>query len=206
MVENEPNHTTNMVGVTIACAGIDWSGGGTNGTSRTVLWIWGWVPLEQKLRTLYYKIYPGNNAVADVEDIVQHCSAYNVGMIVGDAGEGALPNSTMKSRFGQHRVSMVQYGANPVPCKWNGLDRYLCDRTTLIDNYLMLLKRKGAQYPPYEQMKEPIKDILNVYEEVTTSGRKVWRHSPSLPDDALHAQIFGWFAFKLMMTDLKFYA
>ena len=156
--------------------------------------------------TLYYRIYPGNNAVTDVEDIARICQGFNVAMVVGDAGEGALPNATLRDRLGPHRVTMVQYGALGQPIKWNGLDRYLSDRTTLIDNYLMFLKRGSVVYPPRDECKEPIRDILNVYEEVTTAGKKVWRHSPQLPDDCLHAQLFGWFAYKLFTTDLKFYA
>jgi hypothetical protein len=192
-------------GYTITTAGIDWSGGGTSGTSRTVLWIWGWDPAHQKLRTLFYKIYPGQNAVADVKDIIQNISRFQCTMIVGDAGEGALPNSMIRDTFGHHRVTMVQYGAMAQPTKWNGIDRFQADRTTLIDNYLMVLKRRGVEYPPYEETREPIKDILNVYEEVTSGGKKVWRHSPQLPDDSLHAQIFGWFGMKMVQNDLKFY-
>lgn len=196
----------NLEGCTVTFAGVDWSGGGTTGVSRTVLWIWGWHPGSQKLRTLYYRIYPGNNAVTDVEDIAKICQQYSVALVVGDAGEGALPNATLRARLGAHRVTMVQYGALGQPIKWNGLDRYLADRTTLIDNYLMFLKRGAVVYPPQEEAREAIKDILNVYEEVTTAGKKVWRHSPQLPDDCLHAQLFGWFASKIHMNDLKFYA
>jgi hypothetical protein len=201
-----PFPNKNMEGCSLAVAGVDWSGGGTTGVSRTVLWIWGWHPATQKLRTLYFRIYPGNNAVTDVEDIARICQQYSVAMVIGDAGEGALPNATLRERLGAHRVHMVQYGALGAPLKHNGLDRYQADRTTMIDNYLMFLKRGAAVYPPKEETKEPIKDILNVYEEVTVSGKKVWRHSPQLPDDCLHAQLFGWFALKLVMNDLKFYA
>ena len=200
-----PFPSTNLAGVSVTVAGVDWSGGGTSGVSRTVLWIWGFTPGDQKLRTLYYRVYPGNNAVTDVDDIARICQTYSVALVIGDAGEGALPNATLRDRLGAHRVTMVQYGAQAQPMKWN-IDRYLADRTTLIDNYLMFLKRKAAAFPPREEAREAIKDILNVYEEVTISGRKVWRHSPQLPDDCLHAQIFGWVAYKIVMQDLKFYA
>ena len=201
-----PTPSKGMEGVSLAVAGVDWSGGGTTGVSRTVLWIWGFVPAQQKLKTLYYRIYPGNNAVVDVQDIMRICQQYSVAMVVGDAGEGALPNATLRTHLGPHRVTMVQYGALGQPIKWNGLDRYQADRTTLIDNYLMYLKRGAVIYPPREEMREPIQDILNVYEEVTTAGKKVWRHSPQLPDDCLHAQLFGWFAYKLAVQDMKLYA
>jgi hypothetical protein len=193
-------------GVTITTAGIDWSGGGTTGVSRTVLWIWGWNPQVAKLQTLFFRIYPGQHSVADVKDLISHIGRFQCAMIAGDAGEGALPNSMVRDTFGPHRCTMVQYGAFAEPTKWNGIDRWLVDRTTLIDTYLMLMKRRGTELPPFEEAREPVKDILNVFEEITSAGRKVWRHSPQLPDDSLHAQVFGWFAWKLLMGDLKFYS
>jgi hypothetical protein len=200
-----PTGPSNMDGITFTVGGVDWSGGGTTGVSRTVQWVWGWAPNEQKLRMLYFRIYPGNNPVQDVDAIVEVFTSYNVAMVVGDAGEGALPNSVLRDKLGHHRVFQVQYGSSQKPFIWNGVDRYLVDRTTMIDNYLMYLKRQGVVYGPYESMREPIADILNVYEEVTTHGKKVWRHSPSLPDDSLHAQLFAWLAFKIVMSDIKFY-
>lgn len=200
-----PEPGMNMQGVTATMAGVDWSGGGVSGKSRTVLWIWGWMPQQQLLKCLYYKIYPGNNPVDDVKDIAAACNRYQCALVVGDAGEGALANATLREALGMHRVTMVQYGSFNKPTNWNGIDRYHVDRTTLIDNYLMMLKRKGAVYGPYEQMKPSIDDVLNEYEEVTTSGKKVWRHSPNLTDDALHAQLFGWLAWKIIFADLRFY-
>lgn len=101
---------------------------------------------------------------------------------------------------------MVQYsGTVNAGVKWNGIDRWVCDRTTLIDNYLMCLKQQRVEYPPFDETREAIKDVLNIYEEVTSSGKKVWQHSPQLPDDSLHAQVFAWFAWKMVLNDLKFY-
>lgn len=194
-----------LEGITLTVAGVDWSGGGTTGVSRTVLWVWGYDRNHQKLRCLYYRIYPGNNPVDDVADIAQVCEAYGVSMVVGDAGEGALANATLRQRLGAHRCAMVQYGSQSKPMQWNGVDRYMADRTTLIDNFLMALKQQRAIYPPYLQAKAAIDDVLNVYEEVTHTGKKVWRHSPMLPDDALHAQLFGWIAWKLAIGDASFY-
>jgi hypothetical protein len=75
----------------------------------------------------------------------------------------------------------------------------------MIDNYVMLLKKKMVQFGPLDEMTIPIADILNEYEEVTMLGRKVWRHSPQKPDDCLHASLFGWLASKIVMNDLKFW-
>jgi hypothetical protein len=69
----------------------------------------------------------------------------------------------------------------------------------------MLLKKREIEFGPLEQMHVAIDDILNEYEEVTQSGKKVWRHSPQKPDDCLHAGLFGWVAFKIIQNDLRFY-
>jgi len=186
-------------------AGADWSGGGTTGVSRTVLWIWGWRPTDQKLVCLFYKVYPSTNPVSVVTEIGEICKQYRVSLFCGDAGEGALPNDTMRQHLGHHRVIQVQYGTQAKALKFNQVDRYTADRTTLIDNYMMLLKQKKVEFGPLSEMRLAISDILNEYEDITQNDRKVWRHSPQKPDDCLHAGLFGWIAWKVVNKDLKFW-
>ena len=194
-----------MSGFKHIVGGVDWSGGGTDGVSRTVLWIWGFQQGTNKLVTLFYKIYPGANPVNSIEDIAMSCAAYNVSLVVGDAGGGAIANNLLQKRLGFHRVTQVQYGAPARALTFNGEDRYIANRTTLIDNYLMLLKNKQAEFGKVEDMAIAIDDILNEYEEVTSAGKKVWRHSPQKSDDCLHAGLFGWVAHKIVAGDLRFY-
>ena len=194
-----------FLGYSMHVAGVDWSGGGTTGISRSVLWIWGFRPADQKMVCRYYKVYPGTNPVHAVEEIATICSGYQVAMVAGDAGEGALANDLLRKSLGHHRVTQVQYGSQSRAMKWNGQDRYNADRTTLIDNYFMLLKKGAAELGPLHQMQTAIDDILNEYEEVTHTGKKVWRHSPQKPDDCLHAGLFGWVALKIKQNDMKFY-
>lgn len=185
--------------------GVDWSGGGMDGTSRTVLWIWGFRPTDSKLVTLFYKIYPGMNPVNSINEIALICSAYNVSLVVGDAGGGAIANNLLQQKLGFHRVTQVQYGAPARALQFNGEDRYIANRTTVIDNYLMLLKNRKVEFGCIEEMGIAIEDILNEYEELTSSGKKVWRHSPQKSDDCLHAGVFGWIAHKIASGDLRFY-
>ncbi|RKY28662.1 MAG: hypothetical protein DRP83_00380 [Planctomycetota bacterium] len=194
-----------LQGITQIVAGADWSGGGTTGVSRTVLWIWGWRPVDQKLITLFYKVYPGTNPVTAVEEIALVCKQYQVSMFCGDAGEGALANDLMRTHLGHHRVIQVQYGMQAKALKFNQVDRYTGDRTTLIDNYFMMLKQKKIEFGPLAEMRVAINDILNEYEDVTHTDRKVWRHSPQKPDDCLHAGLFGWLAWKIINKDFKFW-
>ena len=185
-------------------AGIDWSGGGTQGVSRTVLWIWG-VTKDYRLRTLYFRIYPVTSPVQVIDDIVEVLEAYAVELVVGDRGEGYLANTLLGQKIGPQRVYQVKYGSQASPITWNEKAKcYYADRTVLMDNFFMVLKRGGAVYPNITYMTEAIKDTLNIYEEVTREGKKVWRCAPSLSDDAYHAQLFGWLAAKFVMMDLEF--
>jgi len=200
-----PNVRT-FPGITYTVGGVDWSGGGTKGISRTVLWIWGFHPLSQKLILLFYKVFPRQNPVHIVDEIAQTCAHFQVAMVVGDAGEGHLANETLRSKIGYHRVTQLQYGMTDKTIYFNAdSNRYMANRTTLIDNYFLLLKRKGVEFGREDQMKTAIDDMLNVFEEVTQSGKKVWQHSAERPDDCLHAGLFGWIAHKIQSNDLKFY-
>lgn len=194
-----------MQGISFRVAGIDWSGGGTAGVSRTVLWIWGFRATDRKLVCLYYKIFPGRNPVHIIDEIASVCKAYQISMAVGDAGEGHLANNELKLRLGHHLVHQVQYGSQKDALVWNGKDRYMSDRTILIDNFFMLLKRGGVEWATEDEMKPAIDDMLNEFEEISKVGKKLWTHSPQKPDDALHAAIFAWIAFKIVANEMKFY-
>ena len=185
--------------------GVDWSGGGELGASRTVVWVWGIKP-NGVLRTLYFKIFPGRNQIDDVNETADIFNSYRCQLVCGDAGVGAVANSVLKKKLGAHRVYQVQYSSVSKQVKFNGVDKWLIDKTTFIDNFMLLLKRKGVEFPSYSQMAQPIEDILNEYEEVTKTGQRVWRHSPELPDDSLHAMVFGYIASKIVRGDLRMYS
>lgn len=196
--------------VTRCFAGVDWSGGGAEikGSeglfkSRTVLHIWG--EYQGRLKTMYYKVFPNGHAAGWIDEIVELCNAWGVVMIVGDAGEGALANSLLRAKLGDHRVLAVRYMALSKPMEWNANSQtYSLDRTTIIDNYARFLLHKQVIFPKLAQAKLAIEDILSVYEEVTAQGRKVWRHAPTKPDDCLHAQIFGWMAWRILSQNVSF--
>lgn len=186
-------------------AGVDWTGGGTAGISRTALWIWGYRPADKKLCCIFYKTYPGVNPVNNIEEIAMICAAHRVGFVVGDAGEGHTPNDLLRKKLGVHKVGQAQYTHQTKPVVWNNIDRYTVDKTTLVDNFFLLLKRQDVELGPLLQMKTAIDDMMNEYEDITATGRKVWTHALSLPDDCLHAAVFGWLAFKVITDDLQFF-
>jgi hypothetical protein len=204
-----PIQPDQLKGIRAISGGVDWSGQGQDYVSRTVVWVFG-LTRDYKLKTLFYKIMKGENPVEDVDevgDIFQRC---NCQVVIGDAGEGAHANAFVRDKLGAHRMFQAQYGSFQKMLRWNRKDRYLVDRTSAIDSYMIQLKRGGVIFPNIRQMATPIQDILNEYEETTQvgtvgGGRRVWRHAPTAPDDCLHAQIFAWFAMKVIQGDLEFY-
>lgn len=184
--------------------GVDWSGGGVDGVSRTVVWVFG-ITRTHQLKTLYFRIYPLCNPVNIVDDVAEVFEKYNCNLVGGDRGEGHLANNLLKQRLGAHRVVQIKYGQQAAPIIWNeAAEAYHVDRTTMMDNYFLVLKRRGVIYPNLSYMETPIEDVLNIYEEVTKTGVKVWRHAPTKPDDCFHAQLFAWLAAKIVLMDLQF--
>lgn len=200
-----------MQDVKFVVAGVDWSGSGTGRLSRTVIWVWGVLP-DQRLKTLYFQIFPQANNISDVETVANICSKFNVVMVVGDAGEGAVANSILRETLGAHRVHQVNYsgGRGTRLISWHEQSqKYVVNRTAAIDSYFLTLKRGGLIFPCIQQMAEPIKDLLAEYESTTnTEGEvqnRVWLHAPTQPDDCLHAQIFGWLAYQIVQGVVEFY-
>jgi hypothetical protein len=91
--------------------------------------------------------------------------------------------------------------------KWNSKDRYMVDKTGAIDSMMMNYKSGKVVFANPRQMELAIDDILSEYEEVTQSGagKKIWTHSPLVPDDCLHAQVFGWLASEIALHKVEFY-
>ena len=198
-----------MKGIRIVVGGVDWTGGGYDYVSRTVAWVWG-LTEEYKLKTLYFKIFPGLNAMEDVREVARIFTETKCQVIVGDAGEGAVPTAYLREKLGSHRVFAAQFGGFERLAKWNKKDRYIIDKTAATDTFMLLLKREGVILPNIRQADTPIRDVLNMYEQSTQSGRggaarKVWRHAPTAPDDSLQAMIFAWLAMRIAQGTIEMY-
>lgn len=189
--------------------GIDYGGNGQDGVSRTVLTIWG-LEYSGKFRLLYYKIYPVENPVHTFDDLCKRLRVFNVRAVGADANGGDLPNSMLRETFGHEFVKPIHYCTQKSILVWDDVLHQGCykgDRSALIDNFALFLRRENQPiiYPP-ESASDPLfKDMLNVFEEVTRSGRKIWQRHPKMPDDALHSQVYAWVAMKLVVGDMTWY-
>lgn len=187
-------------------AGIDWSGGGYSGQSRTVLWIFGVLP-DFTLKTLYFEIFQKNEAFRDLNKILNVLKMFKVRMAGADAGVGAHANSFLREKYGSQRVLQFQYGHFKMHYT-QGVDRVFVDKTAAIDSFFNDVKRQRIYYPHQRLCKDPFDDMMAVYSEITQggAGRKIWQRSPGTPDDALHAQVFAWLMANVSLGRVKLYS
>lgn len=203
-----------MAGVTRVSAGIDWSGGGKDGHSFTVLVILGRLS-SGRIRILYFKIFPGIHAVQENEEIRTVLKAYDAGgqlLVGGDAGEGNMNMDMLRTSMpNPQRIVKFRY-TGPDSKHYVYWDKartsYTVNRTIAIDSAMMAMLRKEFQFPrePSAYVRAAFKHILAEYEETTSKdagGRKVWRHAPVDPDDFLHALVFARLALQIAIGEIN---
>lgn len=215
-------------GINKIAVGIDWSGGGSSTTgkdgavvikSRTVLAIVGMSGLDS-YRLLYYKIFPGTSPVEEFEDICEAIKYYDLAtnhkMHIGcDAGEGNMGADMLRHRLvskgNVQRIIKFRYSGTAIGyASRNPKDGSVTiNRTASLDTLMMRFVSQDIEFPkePDKIMEVPFKDILAEYEEVVGqsmgSGRKVWRHAPTQPDDFLHALNFAVLAAQFAVGKLR---
>lgn len=188
--------------------GIDWTGDGQSNVSKNAAVIYGRIAGDpkQRLQVVYKKIWPRQDFMRTMEELVMVANAFKVRLIGADAGEGALNNAYLATHLGANRVQPFRYGAYSLPAKLSEDKRtvYL-DKTQALDDYFMHFKQGQFILPPYETFQEEAAHILSLFEVVTRAGRRIYSHSPSAPDDFAHAMTFGYNAYKMAIAQLKFY-
>lgn len=210
-ISPKPEHLGNLKGVTRISAGIDWSGGGTEEKSRTVLTIWGWIP-GGKLRLLWFKFYSGQNPLDEVKEIIFTLAQFSqLSFVAGDAGEGNVYIDMLRKAFGHTKVIKLRYVDSDFYIRWKqDANAYTVNRTRSIDSLMMAMTRGEFEFPQDPDgklMHLPFKDILAEHEEMTGQEggirKKVWRHAANQPDDFLHAMNFGRIAMQLAIGELN---
>jgi hypothetical protein len=127
--------------------------------------------------------------VRQVTDILRR---YGPSICFCDAGGGAVPNSLLKENLPANTIFQVQLGSQAKPLRWNQQDRYIADKTTVVDTFMLSVKRGDWIFPKEQQCKVMFDDVLADFEEISeNSNRKLWKRSPLLPDDSLYSLTFA---------------
>lgn len=212
MCENGPTPEA-MEGSTYFVAGVDHGGYGHTGEkSRSALAIYG-IPLDgSKHKMVFGKIYKTGHPIQDIQDIATICNNFNVQMVVADEGGGALANAELRNTLGMHKVVGCRYGASHGGIKWadqSPTPSYVVDKTLLVDQVMQSIMYKQLELPNLQLMDKPhdfLQDILSEFEEITHTGKRIWKNSAVRPDDWLHANAYAWLAAKIITGQVQAYA
>lgn len=183
-----PDQVTRM---THLWAGVDW--GETN--SRTVLTIGGFFE-PGIFSVVYMRVYSPQECEPRflIDDILKWLYTFNVQGIACDVGHGWGLNSTLMEKYGMDRVFPIRYtrstsprltfvgGANNIKWEWNG------NRSQLLGELFMDVRRRRIRFPKWSQFGEHVKDWLAVFSEYSGRSKElIYSHNPDDPDDRVHS-------------------
>jgi len=185
--------------------GVDWSvtGGVKSYTVATVLGYDGY----GRCYMLEAKKMQGIHILDQVRDVCQLARKWNCAVVGSDRGVGVLQGQLMQQELGHDKVIMINYVAAKVRLRWDGPGQYLAaDRSQAIDNIMMKWRLGPERFmcPAWALTEGFWTDALNVFEEETGVGRRVYRHHPDEPDDWMHSVVFGHVAYQYLEGDFKY--
>jgi hypothetical protein len=121
-------------------------------------------------------------------------------LLGADAGLGDGPNAEIRARLGDpERLIAFRYSGNQKAMgKWNKEGQeYVISRNQVMTEFFQLIKKGQVEFPRWSEFEPFAQDILNIvieYDKLMGSYKFV----NDGPDDALHAMIFAYMAYKLI--------
>jgi hypothetical protein len=198
----EPNDERRIVNTVL---GVDWSvSGGTN--SYTVITVLGY-DWNGKAHLLYAQRLNGIDILEQVKRCIDLYRQYKCTMLGSDRGVGQLQVELLRKALGHDRVNPVQYVAAKSPLRWDKDGEFFAaDRTTSMDTMILKAKigKTKIETPSWDLMSEFWQDALNIFEEETLAGRRVYRKDEDLCDDWFHSLNFANIAYMILKGDFTY--
>jgi hypothetical protein len=195
---------------TFMLAGIDWGGGGSTGTSRTVLSIYA-ADQGREARHVFGKIYDAGEPSQHLEDIARWLRKFQVISVYADHGGGNFAISQLTNYVPDIQIIPVMYSEQSAPLRWDEkARRFIVNRTAMIDSFILDIKKSVVRTFRWSEFEPFAQDFLAVKEEVIGddrgTGKRVWRRFPTSPDDSLHSMLYGWLAARIHWGQTDFTA
>jgi hypothetical protein len=172
--------------------GVDWSVSGST-KSYTIISVLGY-DYHGKTYLLYSQKLDGIDILEQVARVEQLYNQFQCSAIGSDRGVGVLQGQIMKQHLGEDKVAMVNYVSAKSPLRWDKIGLYYAaDRTMNIDTVILKAKmgRSKFETPSWELTGDFWNDALNVFEEESLSGKRLYRKDQDVTDDWLHSVVFG---------------
>jgi len=188
--------------INLTVLGVDWSvSGSTN--SYTVATVLGY-DYNGKMYVLYSQRMQGIDILQQVARVEQLYYQYNCSMLGSDRGVGVLQGQLFKQHIGEDKVAMVNYVSAKNQLRWDKQGLFFAaDRTMSMDKVIIKAKMGMTKFetPSWELMSNFWDDALNVYEEESLSGKRLYRKEEDLCDDWLHSVVFGDIAYQVVRNE-----
>jgi hypothetical protein len=173
-------------------AGIDWGKGDTaNGTSYSMICVATFI--KGRFRLLYLKRYSGrmSDPLLQVDDMLRIIEQFGITLTLADTGDGRTSNAMLVQRLTAERFGEVyEHGTLKQKLKWDRFKgTYLINRTRIMTDVFMQIKRNEVDFFNWESFKEFSDDFLGIYSEYSDRTR-LTKYDHNVPDDAFHAYMF----------------
>ncbi len=190
-------------GIVTTVLGVDWSV--TAGVaSYTVITVYGF-DFTGKSYNLFSKRLNGVDILEQVRFVANTFHKYSCSAIGSDRGVGVLQGQLLQRELGEDRVFLINYVAGKSVLRYDRQGMfYAADRTQAIDSFMFRAKMgiNRLETPCWNAMATYWQDALNVYEEESLSGRRLYRKEKINTDDWLHSSVFAHLAYSILTGDV----
>jgi len=191
----------------IITAGIDWGKGDTaSGTSYSVLTIG--VIIRGVFHVVFKKRYSGRESepLTQVKDMLRIIQKFGCHLTIADTGDGRTSNAMMVKTLGPLKFAeLYEHGTVKQKIKWDrDKAHYLINRTRMMTDIIMEIKRAQVKFFKFEQFEEFTPDFTGIYSEYSERTRMT-KYDHSVPDDAFHSYMFARIASMIIHGDLQKY-
>lgn len=200
MLEADLGNTVKRLKGKRTYAGIDWGKGDTaSGTSYSMLDI-GTIE-NNKFVTVFKKKYTGklSDAILQVNDMLRIIKKFDCTLTIADSGDGRTSNAMMVKVLGPQKFAEIyEHGTVKKKIRWDkDKGYYLINRTQVMTDIIMEIKRQEVEFFKYEQFQEFESDFTGIFSEYSEQTRMT-KYDHIVPDDAFHSFMFSNIASKII--------
>jgi hypothetical protein len=190
-------------GILFTTIGVDWAVASSEIACRTVVSVLGF-DMTGKCYVLYTQKLDGIDVIEQVQRVRDLYYQYRCSALGSDRGVGVPQGILLKRHIGDDYVHMINYVTAKNALR---IDRqggfFAADRTSSID--LLIFKAKAGltsiETPAWELTAPFWQEPLNLFEETSNTGRRLYTKLDEHYDDVAHSWVFGLIAAQILRGD-----
>ena len=190
-------------GILFTVLGVDWAVASSAKACHTAVSIMGF-DMNGKMYLLYAQKLDGIDVLDQVKRVIELYHLYKCTAIGSDRGVGVPQYLLLSRHLGEDHVFSINYVTSKTLIRIDRQGGYFAaDRTSAID-LLMFKAKAGREFleTPSWNLTEPYwNDCLNVFEETTITGRRIYKKLDDQYDDYLHSAVFAIIASQIVRGD-----